>query len=93
MVNGAYSKCNSEKTNENRITELNGMVVSSYLVLIKLMFSTIQQPNTHAHAAFIPTLSLSQSCQLLADFCGQFGRKIRPLRKKFGPVFLGLTYN
>ncbi len=29
---------------------------------------------------------LPQCCQLLADFSGQFGRKIRPLRKQIGPI-------
>jgi hypothetical protein len=29
---------------------------------------------------------LPQCCQLLADFSGQFGGKIRPLRKQIGPI-------
>jgi hypothetical protein len=30
--------------------------------------------------------SPAQCCQLLADFSGQIGRKIWPLREKFGPL-------
>jgi hypothetical protein len=31
-----------------------------------------------------------QCCQLLADFSGQFGGKIQPLRKKFGSLVIFL---